>query len=143
MAPFRVRNVPAHMIRHLPGKPSCIKLLMTDNGIQLCWDSPEKEKVREYGVYMAVRGPSSQVSGEDKSNICVSDELQYVCIYKGARNKCAITKEHVSSAYLHKTDNYGFIFRIAAKNERGYGPAIPVKWVLGPKGKHKSSRNKD
>ncbi|XP_049846533.1 host cell factor homolog hcf-1-like isoform X2 [Schistocerca gregaria] len=129
MAHFRVKRVPAHMIRHLPGKPSGIKIVMTD-GVQLCWDSPKKEKVREYSVFMAVRGPSSQVSGEDKSNIYECDQLQYFRIYKGAGNKCAITKEHISSAYLHKTDNYGFIFRIAAKNERGYGPAIPVKWVV-------------
>ncbi|VDN02008.1 unnamed protein product [Thelazia callipaeda] len=108
----------------LPGfhsAPCNIKVSKVPDGAYLAWDPPQiiSGKVLEYGVYLAVR------------DFHDSEDNHYVFtrVYYGSDRFCVVPFNHLYAAYIDKSIKPAFIFRIAAHNEKGYGPATQVRWL--------------
>lgn len=57
--------------------------------------------------------------------------LSFVRVYCGPSNQCTVPNASLSTAQVDTTTKPAIIFRIAAKNEKGYGPATQVRWLQG------------
>lgn len=93
----------------------------------ITWESPASPsgKILEYSMYLAVRktrsGPAPDPPGE----------LAFIRIYRGSKTSCTVTSTHLSNAHIDCTARPALVFRIAAKNEQGYGPATQIRWLQG------------
>ncbi|GMT24710.1 hypothetical protein PFISCL1PPCAC_16007 [Pristionchus fissidentatus] len=108
-----------------PGAPSSIKITKSTEGAHLTWEPPisntGRGRISEYSVYLAVRsnnGPSSSES-----------QLAFMRVFVGAEPECIVPHANLSSAYVDTSNKPAIIFRIAARNEKGYGPATQVRWL--------------
>lgn len=59
--------------------------------------------------------------------------MAFVRVYCGASNTCTVPNSSLAAAYLDTTTKAAIIFRIAARNDKGYGPATQVRWLQGNK----------
>ncbi|XP_069760349.1 host cell factor 1-like isoform X2 [Narcine bancroftii] len=109
-----------------PGAPSAIKITKSADGAHLTWEPPATTagKILEYSVYLAVR--SIQVT-ESKSGSPA--QLAFMRVYCGAKPLCVVSSTHLANAHIDCTTKPAIIFRIAARNEKGYGPATQVRWL--------------
>ncbi|XP_067906420.1 host cell factor 1-like isoform X2 [Heterodontus francisci] len=109
-----------------PGAPSAIKITKSADGAHLTWEPPATTagKILEYSVYLAVR--SIQVT-ESKSGSPA--QLAFMRVYCGAKPSCVVSSSHLANAHIDCTTKPAIIFRIAARNEKGYGPATQVRWL--------------
>ncbi|XP_043565857.1 host cell factor 2-like isoform X1 [Chiloscyllium plagiosum] len=109
-----------------PGAPSAIKITKSVDGAHLTWEPPATTagKILEYSVYLAVR--SIQVT-ETKSGSPA--QLAFMRVYCGAKPSCVVSSSHLANAHIDCTTKPAIIFRIAARNEKGYGPATQVRWL--------------
>ncbi|XP_007893488.1 host cell factor 1 isoform X2 [Callorhinchus milii] len=109
-----------------PGAPSAIKITKSVDGAHLTWEPPATTagKILEYSVYLAVR--SIQVT-EVKSGSPA--QLAFMRVYCGAKPSCVVSSSHLANAHIDCTTKPAIIFRIAARNEKGYGPATQVRWL--------------
>lgn len=66
------------------------------------------------------RQPAQQVS-----------QMHFVRVYGGAFAECSVNAGQLLQAHLDTSTSSkpAIIFRIAARNERGYGPATQVRWL--------------
>lgn len=57
--------------------------------------------------------------------------MAFVRVYGGALAECSVNAAQLLQAHLDTTTSSkpAIIFRIAARNERGYGPATQVRWL--------------
>ncbi|KAL3851844.1 hypothetical protein ACJMK2_015546, partial [Sinanodonta woodiana] len=110
-----------------PGAPSAIKISKSEDGAHLSWEPPQNTagKITEYSVYLAVRNAASQV--EQKPGQAA--QLAFVRVYCGPNASCVVTSNSLASAHIDFTTKPAIIFRIAARNEKGYGPATQVRWL--------------
>ncbi|KAJ8896281.1 hypothetical protein PR048_001625 [Dryococelus australis] len=69
--------------------------------------------------------------GEQKPLSSAASQLAFVRVYSGPTNQCTVTSASLSAAHIDKTTKPAIIFRIAARNEKGYGPATQVRWLQG------------
>ena len=53
-------------------------------------------------------------------------------VYCGPTNQCTVPNSSLSAAHIDVTTKPAIIFRIAARNEKGYGPATQVRWLQDP-----------
>ena len=60
-----------------------------------------------------------------------STSLAFMRVYCGALNACVVSNAQLSSAHIDTSNKAAIIFRIAAKNDKGYGPATQVRWLQG------------
>ncbi|CAJ0931301.1 unnamed protein product, partial [Mesorhabditis belari] len=106
-----------------PGAPSSIKIAKGADGAHLTWEPPANAAVSgriiEYSVYLAVRNTTS--NGDS--------QLAFMRVYVGVEPSCVVTQNNLNAAYVDTTAKPAIIFRIAAKNEKGYGPATQVRWL--------------
>ena len=58
-------------------------------------------------------------------------QLAFVRVYCGPVNQCTVSHGSLSAAHLDTTSKPAIIFRIAARNDKGYGPATQVRWLQG------------
>ncbi len=58
-------------------------------------------------------------------------QLAFVRVYCGPNPQCTVTTASLASAHIDYTTKPAIIFRIAARNEKGYGPATQVRWLQG------------
>lgn len=58
-------------------------------------------------------------------------QLAFVRVYCGPSNSCVVPNSSLAAAHLDTTTKAAIIFRIAAKNDKGYGPATQVRWLQG------------
>ncbi|XP_062914475.1 host cell factor 2-like isoform X2 [Mobula hypostoma] len=109
-----------------PGAPSAIKITKSVDGAHLTWEPPATTagKILEYSVYLAVR--SIQVT-ESKSGSPA--QLAFMRVYCGTKPSCVVSSLHLANAHIDCTTKPAIIFRIAARNEKGYGPATQVRWL--------------
>ncbi|CAH1103409.1 unnamed protein product [Psylliodes chrysocephalus] len=116
-----------------PGAPSAIKIAKSGDGAHLSWEPPSANQgeILEYSVYLAVRG-------KDKAN--PPGQLAFVRVYCGPSNQCVVTNTSLSAAHLDTTTKAAIIFRIAAKNDKGYGPATQVRWLQDPQSTNKATK---
>lgn len=108
-----------------PGAPSAIKISKSPEGAHLSWEPPQSTAgdITEYSVYLAVKGSSSTQSTSGPS------QLAFVRVYCGPSSQCTVPNSSLSSAHIDTTTKPAIIFRIAARNEKGYGPATQVRWL--------------
>lgn len=58
-------------------------------------------------------------------------QLAFVRVFCGKTNQCTVLNSSLASAHIDTHTKAAIIFRIAAKNEKGYGPATQVRWLQG------------
>ena len=58
-------------------------------------------------------------------------QLAFVRVYCGPSPSCIVTTASLASAHVDYSTKPAIIFRIAARNEKGYGPATQVRWLQG------------
>lgn len=103
-----------------PGAPSSIKITKGADGAHLSWEPPQNTSGRiiEYSVYLAVKN----TQGAD-------NQLAFVRVYVGNEPQCVVTNVNLAAAHIDTTTKPAIIFRIAARNDKGYGPATQVRWL--------------
>uniref|UniRef100_A0A8C5TZ18 Host cell factor 1 n=1 Tax=Malurus cyaneus samueli TaxID=2593467 RepID=A0A8C5TZ18_9PASS len=109
-----------------PGAPSTVKITKSVDCIHLSWEPPASPSgnILEYSAYLAIRSTQLQ---ENPS------QLVFMRIYCGLKTSCMVTAAQLSNAHVDYTSRPAIVFRISAKNERGYGPATQVRWLQGKK----------
>ncbi|XP_053202592.1 host cell factor 1-like isoform X2 [Panonychus citri] len=111
-----------------PGAPSAIKIVKSSEGAHLSWEPPQftSGEITEYSVYLAVRSTQSGVSPGLTPN---PPQLAFIRVYFGQANSCVVSNIHLATAHIDTSTKPAIIFRIAARNEKGYGPATQVRWL--------------
>ncbi|XP_055311476.1 host cell factor 1 isoform X3 [Sitodiplosis mosellana] len=117
-----------------PGAPSAIKISKSPEGAHLSWEPPPsiQGEIFEYSVYLAVKSPNKEKSPPT--------QLAFVRVYCGPNNQCTVPNTSLATSHVDYTSKPAIIFRIAARNDKGYGPATQVRWLQDPQsGKTSSS----
>lgn len=52
-------------------------------------------------------------------------------VYCGKATTCVVAQASLTNAHVDSSTKPAIIFRIAARNEKGYGPATQVRWLQG------------
>ncbi|XP_054710138.1 host cell factor 2-like [Uloborus diversus] len=115
-----------------PGAPSAIKISKSNDGAHLSWEAPQTTsgEITEYSVYLAMRSATTGGQGDSKQTVTSNtSQLAFVRVYCGPEPSCTVSGTHLSSAHIDMTTKPAIIFRIAARNEKGYGPATQVRWL--------------
>ncbi|XP_052465654.1 host cell factor 1 isoform X2 [Carassius gibelio] len=109
-----------------PGAPCAIKISKSPDGAHLTWEPPSvtSGKITEYSVYLAIQ--SSQTTEVKPS---APAQLAFMRVYCGPNPSCLVQSSILSNAHIDYTTKPAIIFRIAARNEKGYGPATQVRWL--------------
>ncbi|XP_066490363.1 host cell factor 2 isoform X2 [Tiliqua scincoides] len=105
-----------------PGAPSVVKISKSADCVHLSWEPPVSPSgnILEYSAYLAIR--TTQLH-ENPS------QLMFMKIYCGLKTSCTVTAAQLANAHVDHTSKPAIVFRISAKNERGYGPATQVRWL--------------
>ncbi|CAH8837333.1 unnamed protein product [Trichobilharzia szidati] len=115
-----------------PGAPTAIKITKSDSGAHLTWEAPQNTtgKIAEYSVYLAVK---AQAAGQDNTTEnkfgTTPSGMAFVRVYCGQSPSATVTSATLATAHLDTSSKPAVIFRIAARNEKGYGPATQVRWL--------------
>lgn len=111
-----------------PGAPSAIKITKAPDGASLTWEAPPTSsgKILEYSVCLAIKNPKEVPPQSVKPS---TTNLNFVRVYCGPNNAAVVSHESLGAALIDRTNKPAIIFRIAAKNEKGYGPATQVRWL--------------
>ncbi|XP_028820764.1 host cell factor 1-like isoform X2 [Denticeps clupeoides] len=109
-----------------PGAPCAIKISKSPDGAHLTWEPPSvtSGKIIEYSVYLAIQ--SSQTT---EAKASTPAQLAFMRVYCGPNPSCLVQSSSLSNAHIDYTTKPAIIFRIAARNEKGYGPATQVRWL--------------
>lgn len=75
-------------------------------------------------MYLAVRSQAP-------TNKTPPSQLAFVRVYCRPENECDVPNSSIASAHVDYTSKPAIIFRIAARNDKGYGPATQVRWLQG------------
>lgn len=119
-------------ISGFPGAPSAIKISKSVEGAaHLSWEPPAVKcgEIKAYSVYMAMRSAKSKLHGETKTISSTATQLAFIQVYLGAANQCTVAKSFLSDAHIDMSTKPAIIFRIAARNSKGFGPATQVRWL--------------
>lgn len=110
-----------------PGAPSAIKITKAPDGASLTWEAPPSSsgKILEYSVCLAIKNRD----GTPQSPKPTTTSLNFVRVYCGPHNAAVVSHESLGAALIDRTNKPAIIFRIAARNEKGYGPATQVRWL--------------
>lgn len=94
-------------------------------------------KIIEYSVYLAIQsagaGPEPKGAGPGPAGGAGPGpaQLAFMRVYCGPSPSCLVQSGSLSSAHIDYTTKPAIIFRIAARNDKGYGPATQVRWLQG------------
>ncbi|XP_038594842.1 host cell factor 2 [Micropterus salmoides] len=112
-----------------PGAPSAVKITKANDSIHITWEAPSSPsgRILEYSMYMAVR-KSRSTSSERPG------QMAFIRIYRGTKMSCSVSSTHMDNAHIDcsASNRPAVVFRIAAKNEQGYGPATQIRWIQDP-----------
>ncbi|XP_068034614.1 LOW QUALITY PROTEIN: host cell factor 1-like [Anomalospiza imberbis] len=110
-----------------PGAPCAIKISKSPDGAHLTWEPPSvtSGRIAEYSVYLAIQGgpgggPEARGGGA---------QLAFMRVYCGPSPSCLVPASSLASAHIDHTTKPAIIFRIAARNDKGNGPATQVRWL--------------
>ncbi|XP_020838039.1 host cell factor 2 isoform X2 [Phascolarctos cinereus] len=105
-----------------PGAPCAVRISKNADSIHLSWEPPASPSgnILEYSAYLAIR--TAQVP-DDPS------QPMFMRIYCGLKTSCVVTAGQLANAHVDYTSRPAIVFRISAKNEKGYGPATQVRWL--------------
>ncbi|XP_063783847.1 host cell factor 2 isoform X2 [Pseudophryne corroboree] len=104
-----------------PGAPSSVKITKNADCVHISWESPSSPtgNILEYSAFLAIRTLLPEVQ----------NQLAFVKIYSGLETSCTVTAAQLANAHVDYSSRPAVVFRISAKNEKGYGPAIQVRWL--------------
>ncbi|XP_063704903.1 host cell factor 1-like isoform X2 [Culicoides brevitarsis] len=110
-----------------PGAPSAIKISKSTDGAHLSWEAPPSTEgdILEYSVYLAVKAQNAKEKTPPS-------QLAFIRVYCGPNNQCNVQNNSLQSAHIDYNSKPAIIFRIAARNDKGYGPATQVRWLQDP-----------
>ncbi|AWO97823.1 putative host cell factor 2 [Scophthalmus maximus] len=112
-----------------PGAPSAVKITKVNDSVHITWDPPSSPsgRILEYSMYMAVRKTRSTTSERP-------GQMAFIRIYRGTKTSCSVSSTHLVNAHIDcsASNRPAVVFRIAAKNEQGYGPATQIRWIQDP-----------
>lgn len=105
-----------------PAAPAAIKIVKSEGGgASVTWQAPQgSAEILEYQVYLAVKARAQNAS---------SNALAFIRVYAGPQNSCTIPSSQLSQALIDTKQKPAIIFRIAARNSKGHGPATQVRWL--------------
>lgn len=108
-----------------PGAPSAIRISKSSEGAHLSWEPPANSAgtISEYSVYLGLKPQTGAQPGT----------MAFARVYCGPGSSCVVSHAQLASAHIDMTSKPAIIFRIAAKNDKGYGPATQVRWLQDPK----------
>lgn len=75
-------------------------------------------------MYLAVR--KSKGNNTERTG-----ELAFIRIYRGTKTSCLVSEAQLNNAHIDCSARPAIVFRIAAKNDQGYGPATQIRWLQG------------
>ncbi|KAA0720649.1 Host cell factor 2 [Triplophysa tibetana] len=107
-----------------PGAPSAVKITKDSDSVHIAWEPPTSlsGKILEYSMYLAVR--KSKGNNTERTG-----ELAFIRIYRGTKTSCTVSETQLNNAHIDCSARPAIVFRIAAKNEQGYGPATQIRWL--------------
>uniref|UniRef100_A0A3B5QGJ6 Fibronectin type-III domain-containing protein n=1 Tax=Xiphophorus maculatus TaxID=8083 RepID=A0A3B5QGJ6_XIPMA len=110
-----------------PGAPCAIKISKNLGGAQLTWEPPAVTagSITEYSVYLAIQSSQAKPPGSGPA------QLAFMRVYCGSNPCCLVQASTLANAHIDYTTKPAVIFRIAARNQKGYGPATQVRWLQG------------
>uniref|UniRef100_A0A3B3XP69 Fibronectin type-III domain-containing protein n=1 Tax=Poecilia mexicana TaxID=48701 RepID=A0A3B3XP69_9TELE len=110
-----------------PGAPCAIKISKNLGGAQLTWEPPAVTagSITEYSVYLAIQSSQAKPAGSGPA------QLAFMRVYCGSDPCCLVQASTLANAHIDYTTKPAVIFRIAARNQKGYGPATQVRWLQG------------
>ncbi|XP_030330123.1 LOW QUALITY PROTEIN: host cell factor 1 [Strigops habroptila] len=121
-----------------PGAPCAIRISKSPDGAHLTWEPPSvtSGRILEYSVYLAIaggaggaaepRGGSGSGSGAAGGGPA---PLAFMRVYCGPSPSCLVPAGSLATAHIDHSTKPAIIFRIAARNDKGYGPATQVRWL--------------
>jgi len=114
-----------------PGAPSAIKISKSTDGAHLSWEPPSTSTgdIVEYSVYLAVKSATTSTQGDTKTVSSSPSQLAFVRVFCGPSAQCVVPNSSLAAAHIDTTTKPAIIFRIAARNDKGYGPATQVRWL--------------
>ncbi|CAL8109053.1 unnamed protein product [Orchesella dallaii] len=106
----------------LPGPPNQVKVSKIEEGAKLSWEDPQIQcgRIIEYSVYLSVHpGP---IEGS---------QMSFQRVYSGSVKECIVSNANLKNAFVDTAaaGKPAVIFRIAARNDKAYGPATQVRWL--------------
>uniref|UniRef100_A0A3Q1FU74 Host cell factor C2 n=1 Tax=Acanthochromis polyacanthus TaxID=80966 RepID=A0A3Q1FU74_9TELE len=111
-----------------PGAPSAVRITKANDSVHITWEAPMSPsgRILEYSMYMAVR--KSRSSSSERPG-----QMAFIRIYRGTKTSCSVSPTHLDNAHIDSSasNRPAVVFRIAAKNEQGYGPATQIRWIQG------------
>nr|XP_023998283.1 host cell factor 1-like [Salvelinus alpinus] len=113
-----------------PGAPCAIKISKSPDGAHLTWEPPSvtSGKIIEYSVYLAIQSAQSGEQAKPTTTTTPA-QLAFMRVFCGPNPSCLVQSSSLSNAHIDYTTKPAIIFRIAARNEKGYGPATQVRWL--------------
>ncbi|CAL8318385.1 unnamed protein product [Lota lota] len=109
-----------------PGAPSSVKITKANDSVHITWEAPPSPsgRIMEYSMYLAVRKGRSGSSERP-------GQMNFIRVYRGTKTSCTVGAAHLDNAHIDSSANNrpAMVFRIAAKNEQGYGPATQIRWI--------------
>lgn len=108
-----------------PSAPCLIRVSRSDDGVRIQWDPPTMTfgKIIEYSLCLAVKVDKANSPTVSQNN------LQFFRVYCGIDNHAFVDNDSLNAAYVDTDEKPAITFRIAARNEKGYGPATQVRWL--------------
>lgn len=105
-----------------PAAPAAIKIVKCpEGGAAVNWEAPlGSAEILEYSVYLAVKARAERAA---------PNALAFIRVYNGPQNSCTVPQSQLSQAYIDTKQKPAIIFRIAARNNKGSGPATQVRWL--------------
>ena len=105
-----------------PPPPSSIKITKVNNGVNISWTIPQsfsQNDVTDYSVYLGV-------NNESAAN---ANAQAFQLVYQSAATTCFVSNETLAKAWTNPNPKPAILFRITARNAKGYGPATQIRWL--------------
>jgi host cell factor len=80
---------------------------------------------------LVVRSASAMSENTGEVTSTTPTQPSFIRVYCGPTNACSVPNKSLSAAHVDTTTKPAIIFRIAARNDKGYGPATQVRWLQG------------
>ena len=80
-------------------------------------------------MYLAVKSAQTTTQGDTKTVSSSPSQLAFVRVFCGPSAQCVVPNSSLAAAHIDTTTKPAIIFRIAARNDKGYGPATQVRWL--------------
>ncbi|XP_074000111.1 host cell factor isoform X3 [Rhodnius prolixus] len=120
------------LYKRVPEPPSAIKISKCSDGAVISWAPPDSNtsgKITAYSVCLAIKNNTSTqfpIIYSEKGQ-----QLGFMRVYLGPATQAVVPNSALEEACIDTTSKPAIIFRIAAKNSWGFGPATQVRWLQG------------